>query len=104
MNKFTKNLNDQKDVLEAIEKIKKLQAQRQIPVRNGMIDALRNAKNKAPLEIMALEFAQGDTHWLPFEDFSDADLYRKLLQYQRGLETYCIEKIGKKMFDELMKK
>ena len=104
MAEFIKNLNDQKDILEVIKKIKKLQAQRQIPDRNGMIDALQDAKNKAPLEITALELSHGDTHWMPFTNFSDADLYRKLSQYQQGLETYCIEKIGKQLFDELMKK
>lgn len=104
MAEFVKNLDEQKDILEAIEKIKKLQVQRQAPNRNGMIDALQDAKNKAPLEITALEFSQGDTHWMPFANFSDADLYRKLSQYQQGLEAYCIEKIGKKAFDELMKK
>lgn len=104
MEEFVRNSEDQKDILEAVEKIKKLQAQRQTPNRNGMIDALKDAKNKAPLEITALEFSQGDTHWMPFTNFSDADLYRKLLQYQQGLERYCIEKIGEKAFDELMKK
>ena len=104
MAEFVKNLDEQKDILEAIEKIKKLQVQRQAPNRNGMIDALQDAKNKAPLEITALEFSQGDTHWMPFTNFSDADLYRELLQYQQGLESYCIDKIGKKAFDELMKK
>ena len=104
MAEFVKNLEVQKDVREAIEKIKKLQAQRQSPERKGMIDALQDAKNKAPLEITALELSQGDTHWMPFANFSDADLYRKLLQYQQGLEAYCIEKIGKQLFDELMKK
>lgn len=96
MEEFVRNSEDWKDVLEAVGKIKKLQAQRQAPDRNGIIDALQDAKNKAPLEITALEFSQGDTHWMPFTDFSDADLYRKLLQYQQGLECYCIEKIGKK--------
>lgn len=104
MAEFVRNSADQKDILEAIEKIEKLQAQRQAPNRNGMIDALQDAKNKAPLEITALEFSQGDTHWMPFTNFSDADLYRKLLQYQKGLENYCIEKIGKKAFDGLTKK
>lgn len=104
MEEFVRNSEDQKDILEAVEKIKKLQAQRQTPNRNGMIDALKDAKNKAPLEITALEFSQGDTHWMPFTNFSDADLYRKLLQYQQGLKHYCIEKIGEKAFDELMKK
>ena len=104
MAEFVKNLEVQKDVWEAIEKIKKLQALRQSPERNGMIDALQDAKNKAPLEITTLELSQGDTHWMPFANFSDADLYRKLSQYQQGLEAYCIEKIGKKAFDELVRK
>lgn len=96
MVEFVRNSADQKDILEAIEKIEKLQAQRQAPNRNGMIDALQDAKSKAPLEITDLEFSQGDTHWMPFASFSDAGLYRKLLQYQQGLERYCIEKIGEK--------
>ena len=99
---FVKNLEDQRDVLEAIEKIKKLRMQRRFPDRNGMITALQDAKNKAPLEITALEFSQGDTHWMPFTDFPDTDLYRKLYQYEQGLEAYCIEKIGKQMYDKLM--
>ena len=98
MPEFTKISNDQKDILEAIGKIKKLQAQRQIPDRRGMIDALQDAKNKAPLAIIALELSQGDTHWMPFTNFSDADLYRKLSQYQQGLESYCIEKNRKAAF------
>lgn len=104
MAEFIKKQEDRKDVLEAIEKIRALQKQRRSPDRNGMIDALQDAKNKAPLEIIALEFSQGDTRLMPFVNFSNEDLYRKLAQYQQGLESYCIEKIGKKAFDELMKK
>lgn len=101
---FIENTDIQKDIMDAIGKIKKLQIQLQSPTRNGMIDSLQDAKNKAPLEITALELSHGDTQWMPFANFSDADLYRKLSQYQQGLEAYCIEKIGKKAFDELMKK
>lgn len=104
MSEFTKNLDEQKDVIEAIEKIKKLRLQMQTPERDGMISALQDAKNKAPIAIMNLEYAQGDTYWMPFYEFSNADLYRKLSQYEQGLENYCIAKIGKELFDELMKK
>ena len=38
------------------------------------------------------------------DSFADADLYRKLEQYRQGLANYCIEKIGKQLFDELTKK
>lgn len=99
-----KKQEDKKDVLEAIKKIKRIQEQRKTPDRNGMISALQDARDKAPLEITVLEFAQGDTRWMPFTEFPDTELYRKLAQYQQGLENYCIQKIGKKAFDELMKK
>ena len=104
MESLIKNSEDKKDVLEAIKEIKRLQALKEMPERNSIIDALQNAKNKAPVEITALEFSQGDRYLMPFVNFTDADLYRKLSQYQQGLEGYCIKKIGKKAFDELMKK
>ena len=63
--------------------------------------SIADGDHQAPPKV---DFSQGDTHWMPFTNFSDADLYRKLLQYQQGLEHYCIEKIGEKVFDELMKK
>lgn len=40
---------------------------------------------------------------MPFNQFSDQELYQKLTQYQQGLVAYCIEKVGKEVFDELMK-
>ena len=94
---------EQKDILDAIKKIKELQRQQQCPDRNGMISALSDAKRIAPLAITALELLQGDTRPIPWDSFSDADLYRKLGQYQQGLTNYCIEKVGKRLFDELMK-
>jgi hypothetical protein len=97
-----KDLQTAKDIKEAIEKIKKLNMQKENPDRNGMIEALCDAKTKAPIEITALELVQGDTRWMPFSDFSDNDLYRKLSQYQKGLENYCIAKIGKELFKKLM--
>ena len=93
-----------KDIIDAIKKIKELQRQQQCPDRNGMISALSEAKQIAPLAITALELLQGDNKLMPQNSFSDADLYRKLGQYQQGLANYCIEKIGKQLYDELMKK
>lgn len=90
--------------MDAIKKLKALQQQQQHPDRNGMISALTDAKNTAPLAIIVLELMQGDTKLMPWDNFSDADLYRKLAQYQQGLTNYCVEKIGKQLFDELMKK
>ena len=98
-----KQIEDQKEIIDAIKKIKELQRQQQCPDRNGMISALLNAKQSAPIEITALEWLQGDTRLMPWNSFSDVDLYRKLGQYQQGLTNYCIEKVGKRLFDELMK-
>lgn len=95
---------EQKEVMDAIKKIKELRRQQRFPNRNSMISALLDAKLTAPLEIAALEFLQGDTRWMPWNEFSDADLYRKLGQYQQGLTNFCVEKIGKQLFDELMEK
>ena len=98
-----KQIEEQKEIVDVIQKIKELQRQKQCPDRNGMISALSEAKQTAPLAITALELLQGDNRLMPWNSFSDADLYRKLGQYQQGLTNYCIEKIGKQLFDELMK-
>lgn len=98
-----KQIEEEKEILDAIQKIKELQRQKQCPDRNGMISALSEAKQTAPLAITALELLQGDNRLMPWNSFSDADLYRKLGQYQQGLTNYCIEKVGKRLFDELMK-
>lgn len=99
-----KQIEEQKEIMDAIKKIKELQRQRQCPDRNGMISALLDAKQTAPLAITTLELMQGDNRWMPFSDFSNEALYWKLGQYQQGLTNYCIEKIGKQYFDELMNK
>lgn len=93
-----------KDVQDAIEKINKINQQLYCPDRNGMISVLQEAKTKAPLAITAVELVQGDTRWMPFDAFSDTDLYRKLAQYKSGLEAYCIEKAGKELYDKLRNK
>lgn len=98
-----KQIEEQKEIVDVIQKIKELQRQKQCPDRNGMISALSEAKQTAPLAITALELLQGDNRLMPWNSFSDADLYRKLGQYQQGLTNYCIEKVGKRLFDELMK-
>lgn len=97
------DLQTLKDIKEAIEKIKKLSEQKENPDRNGMIEALCSAKSKAPLEITAIELIQGDTHPMPFTSFSNSDLYRKLSQYQKGLENYCIAKVGEEVLKKLLK-
>lgn len=95
---------EHKDIIDAIQKIKELQRQQKCPDRKGMISALSDAKQTAPLAITALELLQGDNRLMPWDSFSDADLYRKLGQYRQGLTNFCVEKIGTQLYDELMKK
>ena len=102
-NQNWQHIQDAKEIMDAIEKLKALQRQQQVPDRHGMISALSDAKQTAPLAITVLELMQGDTKLMPWDNFSDADLYRKLTQYQQGLKNYCVEKIGAQLFDELMK-
>mgnify|MGYP003374150071 CR=1 FL=1 len=91
-----------KDIKDAIKKIKKLQKQKEMPTREGMIQALCDARITAFLEISTVEFVQGDTQFMLWEQFSDADLYRKLNQYQEGLAAFCISKVGVELFNRLL--
>ena len=73
------------------------------PSREGMIKALNEARKTALIEIVSIEWAQGDNRLMPWTQFKNEDLYRKLPQYQSGVKDYIIRKIGKKAFDELLK-
>ncbi len=99
----TKDAQDQKDIMDAVKKIKALQWQIKNPTRDGMINALRDAQSTAEDEIFQIEQSQGDTIPTPWVCFPDQDLYRKLSQYQEGLRQHCIKKIGQKAFEELLK-
>ena len=102
LNKYCSEANDLKDVKDAMNKIQKLRAQMKNPTRDGMIEALRDAKMSALMEISALEMVQGVTSWAPFSAASDSQLYALLGQYEQGLKLHCIAKIGEKAFDKQM--
>ena len=102
LNKYYSEANDLNDVKDAMNKIQKLRAQMKNPTRDGVIEALRDAKMSALMEISALEMAQGATSWAPFSSASDSQLYALLGQYEQGLKLHCIAKIGEKAFDEQM--
>lgn len=102
LNKYCSEANDLKDARDAMNKIQKLRAQMENPTRDGMIEALREAKTSALIEISALEMAQGATNWVPFSEASDSTLYTLLERYEQGLRLHCIAKIGEKAFDEQM--
>ncbi len=92
-----------KDVEDAIQKINEIQKQIDHPDRDGMIEALRDAKILAPIEVTATEFAQGDTTFTLWEDIPTADLYRKLFQYRKALIAHGIAIVGKEVFEEYLK-
>lgn len=81
-----------KDVRDAIDKIKKLQEQIDNPTREGMKKALSDAKASALVEIIATEISQGDANFMLWDQFSDADLYRKLPQYEPNQKNWTIDK------------
>ena len=102
LNKYCSEANDLRNVKDAMNKIQKLRAQMKNPTRDGMIEALRDAKMSALMEISALEMAQSAISWAPFSAASDSQLYALLGQYEQGLKLHCIAKIGEKAFDEQM--
>ena len=53
LNKYCSEANDLKDVKDAMNKIQKLRAQMKNPTRDGMNEALRDAKMSALMEISA---------------------------------------------------
>ena len=97
-----KNVSNIKEITDAIIKIKKIQQLRLYPNRQEMIDALKDAKTTAFAEIIGLELIQCG-QFMPFENFTDEQLYNKLEQYEKGLKLHCIGKCGEKIFNELMK-
>lgn len=98
-----KDDKDVKDIADAVKKIVALQRQINNPTRDGMINALMDAKFTAGAEIQQIEYSQGDTIPTPWGCFPDQDLYRKLSQYKAALQQHCIKQIGKKAFEKLLK-
>ena len=97
-----KDINELKEAKDLIEKFKKLQAQKENPTREGMIKALSEAQQVAGNEIVEVEHMQGDVIPMLWSDFPDADLYRKLTQYQQGIYNHCLKKFGQEVVDKLM--
>lgn len=97
-------IKDDKEMLEIVEKIIKLQQQIDCPDHNGMIDALRDALEIAKIEIAFQINNQGSVA-VPkaWSEFSDPELYHMLPQYKQGLINHGIAKIGKGEFERLLK-
>lgn len=95
---------DDKEMLEIVEKIIKLQQQIDCPDHNGMIEALQDAQRIACNDIIQSIRQQGSgVYSKAWSDFSDTELYHMLPQYKHGLINHGIAKIGKGEFERLLK-
>ena len=103
MDNSIEQLNELKEMKDCVEKYCQLQEQIQKSDRDGMIKALSEASLIAHEEIVFIEHKQGDVIPMLWSDFSDADLYRKLKQYQRGILNHCIRKYGEERFNQFLK-
>lgn len=91
-----KETREEKEIYDLINSYLKLQDQLKNPTRFGMIEALSSAQNIARQEITDLEKQQGDIYQMPWMNFQDRDLYRKLRQYQQGLYRRGCYQIGRR--------
>ncbi|WP_432205589.1 hypothetical protein ACQ9ZF_11740 (plasmid) [Cetobacterium somerae] len=96
--------NTIQEILDCIDKIKKLEEQINNPSREKMIDALLDAKMSAIFEIGAIEIAQENYVIMSPQNFSDAELYEKLVPYRNGIVCHCIRKVGEDFFRSLYNK
>ena len=99
-----KEIKENREYWDIVEKIMKLQRQIECPDRNGMIDALRDAQQIAPLEItQTIQSQGGNISIKPWSDVSDRELYYLLSQYKQGLVNHGIIKAGRSGFELMLK-
>ena len=97
-----KKLKEDRELLDIVDKIIKLQRQIECPDRNGMIDALHDAQQIACDEIVQnLHQQSGAVCSKPWIAFSDSELYKLLPMYQQGLANHGISKVGKSAFEKM---
>lgn len=97
-------IKDDKEMLDIVEKIIKLQQQIEHPDHNGMIEALQDAQQIACNDIIqSIHQQSGGVYSKAWSDFSDHELYHMLPQYKQGLINHGIAKIGKGEFERLLK-
>ncbi|MBR3268741.1 MAG: hypothetical protein IKI58_08485 [Oscillospiraceae bacterium] len=102
MNMETNEAKELKEIDDFIKAFLKLEAQKCNPTRDGMIQALSEAQNVASTEIISVEHQQGDVIPMLWSEFSNQDLYRKLLQYQEGLYNHAVKKYGEELIKRIL--
>ena len=98
-----KMMKEMHEAYDIIEKYVNLQKQMNNPSRDGMIKALSDAQKIASNEITNIEHSQGDIYLMPWDNFQNNDLYRKLSQYQMGIYNHAVNKFGKEVINRLLK-
>lgn len=100
--KDLKEIKDNEELLDIVEKIIKLEHQMKFPDRNGMIEALRDAQNIAISEITQNMQQNGAVCRRSWDSITNQELYSMLPQYKQGLINHGFAKIGKGAFEKLM--
>ena len=102
MDHHIEQMHEYQEIKDCIDKYCQLTEQIRNPSRDGMIKALVEAQTIAYSEIKNVEYSQGDTIPIPWQYFSDSDLYRKLTQYQKGIYQHCVNKFGEQDFKQFL--
>ena len=99
-----KKVKDDKEMMDIIDKIIKIQRQIDHPDRNGMIETLRDAQQIASNEIaQSIHQHGGYVYSKAWSDFSNEELYSMLPKYQQGLINHGIAKFGKGELERLIR-
>lgn len=101
--KDLKEMKDNKELFDIVEKIIKLEHQMKFPDRNGMIEALSDAQSVACNEIVQnIQQHGGNVYEKSWDIITNQELYSMLPQYKQGLINHGFAKIGKGAFEKLM--
>lgn len=101
--KNIKETKDNKELLDIIKKIIKLENQIDKPDRNGMIDALKDAQSVACNEIIQnIQQHGGNVYEKSWDIITNQELYSMLPLYKQSLINHGFAKIGKGEFEKLL--
>ena len=107
MNRNAKLMKKEKDDSELIKlacQVSRLRALQGKTDKQSIIRELSLAQFIASDEIIEEERKDGDIYSMPWNQFSDVDLQRKLRQYETALRKKGMKDIGKRAFEELVEK
>ena len=101
--KSVKELREDNELYATVKTIIDLQFQIKQPSRIGMLNALQNAQQIAQKEIVNdIQSKGGTVISRPWSDYSDHELYEKLLPYQSSLMEHGRKIVGNGLFEKLI--